>query len=462
MKQIEALKNKNLWKRLGIVLFWLLVWQGMQLAVANSILLAGPVQVARYLGSHILKADFWQVVWLSVMRVGLGFLLAFFTGILLGAVSFRFSFLKELLAPIIGIFKSIPVASFVVLLLIWFGSKKLSFCCSFLVAFPNVYESILTGLAQLDGKRREMMEVYQVSFPKKVMYLYIPAVFPYLINSCKTCLGMSMKSGVAAEVIGTPDFSIGERIYMAKISLDTPGVLGWTAVVIAVSFFLEKGFLWLLTRAGGKKWFLKGKRRAYDNSRQGGDDVLSIENVSKRYGDDIVLSDFCLQCRQGEIYCLMGMSGIGKTTLLKILAGVEEFDQGRISPRKGGTAMVFQESRLIDTLSAVENVMVTAGKSSGVTREQAGRELNRLLPKESLEKPVSQLSGGMRRRVEIVRAVMAGGSLLLFDEPFNGLDEENKEKTMAYIREKRKGKTIIISTHSREECRQLHGVLVDL
>ena len=462
MKQTEVLKKKNLWKRLGIILFWLFIWQGIQLAVANSVLLAGPVQVARYLGFHILKADFWQVVLLSVMRISLGFLLAFFTGILLGAVSFRFPFIKELLAPIIAMFKSIPVASFVVLLLIWFGSGKLSYFCSFLVAFPNVYESILTGLAHLDGKRKEMMEVYQVSFPKKVMYLYVPAVFPYLTNSCKTCIGMSMKSGVAAEVIGTPEFSIGERIYMAKIYLDTPGVLGWTVVVIAISFLLERGFLWLLAKAGRAKWFLKGNGQAYDNSRQERNMVFSMEGVSKTYGTHTVLADFNLQCTQGEIYWIAGTSGIGKTTLLKIMAGAESFQDGKISTWNQGKAMVFQECRLNDALSAIENVMLTAGRYGNLTKETAKKELLRLLPEDSLNKPVSQLSGGMRRRVELVRAVTAGGKLLLLDEPFSGLDKENRDKAMAYIRENKEGKIIMITTHSREESLKLDGILVVL
>ncbi|MCM1161116.1 MAG: ATP-binding cassette domain-containing protein [Roseburia sp.] len=462
MKQTKVLNKKHLWRKLGIILFWLFIWQGMQLVVANPILLAGPLQVAQYLCIHILRADFWQVVLLSVMRIGMGFLLAFFMGILLGAVSFRFPFIKELLAPVIGTLKAIPVASFVVLLLIWFGSGKLSYFCSFLVAFPNVYESILTGLAHLDDKRQEMLEVYQVSFPKKVVYLYMPAVFPYLINSCKTCIGMSMKSGVAAEVIGTPEFSIGERIYMAKIYLDTPGVLGWTLVVIAISFLLEKGFLWLLAKAGKAKWFLKGKRQAYDNSRQEKSIAFTVEGVSKSYGSHTVLEDFNLQCTQGEIYCITGPSGIGKTTLLKILAGTEGFGGGRLSPWNQGNAMVFQECRLSDDLSAIENVMLTAGRYGNLTRETAKKELLKLLPEDSLNKPVSQLSGGMRRRVELVRAVAAGGKRLLLDEPFSGLDEENKEKAMAYIRERKEGKIVIITTHSKEECLKLGGVLVVL
>lgn len=479
MKQKEALKKT------GIIIFWLLVWQGAQLAVANEVLLADPVQVVKYLASQIGKAEFWQVILSSVTRIGLGFLLAFFAGIFLGAVSYRVSFIRELLSPVISVFKSIPVASFVVLILIWFGSNELSFLCSFLVAFPNVYESILTGLCHVDKDMKELMEVYQVPFFKKVMYLYVPAAYPYLINSCKTCLGMSMKSGVAAEVIGTPEFSIGERIYMSKIYLDTPGVLGWTIVLIAVSFLLEKGFLWLLYKLGNVKPFLKGGKAAYDRNSINHTEKepwLIIEGVSKSYGSHEILNNFQLTCQLATTYCIMGPSGIGKTTLLKILAGLESMDAGKIyvtNSQKAQenllyvegrrekkhllkTAMVFQNSRLNDKLSAIDNVMLTTRKESAITRKQAEKELLRLLPKECLNKPVSQLSGGMRRRVEIVRAMNTADRLVLLDEPFTGLDKENKEKAIAYIQEKREGKTILVSVHSGKECEMLNGVLVDI
>lgn len=485
MKQTEATKKKNVCKKAGIILFWLFVWQLAQLAVANEVLLAGPMQVIKYLASQIGKKEFWQVILSSVMRIGLGFFLAFFTGIVLGAVSHRYSFVKELLEPVISVFKSIPVASFVVLILIWFGSKQLSFFCSFLVAFPNVYESILTGLAHVDREMKELMDVYQVHCSKKIMYLYVPAIFPYLTNSLRTCLGMSMKSGVAAEVIGTPEFSIGERIYMSKVYLDTSGILGWTIVLITVSFLLEKGILWVFFKFGELKPFLKGGKVAYDKNKKKQPEAkpwLFIDKVSKSYGKHQILKDFELTCQLATTYCIKGPSGIGKTTLLKILAGLEPVDAGKIyfvnsqkkpeyheseqgkkdKKYKLKAAMVFQNSRLNERLSAVDNVMLTAESGGSLTRNMAEKELVRLLPKDCINMPVSQLSGGMRRRVEIVRAMNAECQLVLLDEPFMGLDKENKEKAAAYIQEKRAEKTIFVSVHSEEECRMLHGILVEI
>ena len=143
--------------------------------------------------------------------------------------------------------KSIPVASFVVLALIWLGgSANLSVFVSFVVVFPMVYLSSLSGLRSTEGKLLEMARVFRVRPMKKVRYIYFPAVYPYLMNCFRTALGMAWKSGVAAELIGQPRHTVGGNLYQAKIFLDTPGVFAWTFTVILVSFCFEKLMLWLL------------------------------------------------------------------------------------------------------------------------------------------------------------------------------------------------------------------------
>ena len=189
------------------------------------------------------EADFLRTIFGSACRIGLGFFAALFCGVLLGTCSYRYGWPEEFFAPVITALKSVPVASFVVLLLIWAGSGSLSFFISFLIVFPNVYVNTIAGLKSADRRLLEMAKVFGVSGFNRVCFLYRPALMPYLRSCVKVSLGMSWKSGVAAEVIGLPADSLGERIYMSKIYLDTAGLFAWTLMVILLSFFFEKAVL---------------------------------------------------------------------------------------------------------------------------------------------------------------------------------------------------------------------------
>lgn len=192
---------------------------------------------------------------------------------------------------------------------------------------------------------------------------------------------------------------------------------------------------------------------------------LCIEHLSKRYGDMTVLEDLCLTLNQEVCYGLMAPSGSGKTTFFRILMGLEEADSGRIFTR-GGTAWplkispVFQEDRLCPSFSPLENVqMVLREKWQEKELVQA---MTRLLPKECLGRPVSTLSGGMKRRTAILRAVLAPSHMLLMDEPFTGLDEALKLEVIRYILENRRGRFLLITTHQEEDIRLLGGVRLSL
>ncbi|MCM1123010.1 MAG: ABC transporter permease subunit, partial [Eubacterium sp.] len=233
-------------KKAVIILFWLIVWQIAALCIDNPILLVGPAQVLTVFGQNVVQPDFIRIVLSSFTRIGLGFFLALFVGMLLGAVSYRFPVVEDLLSPVVQTVKSIPVASFVVLLLIWFGSRRLSFFISFLIVFPNVYVNMIAGLKSADNGLLEMAKVFHIGRGKRFFYIYRPAMMPYLNSCLKISLGMSWKSGVAAEVIGLPGYSMGERLYMSKIYLDTAGLFAWTLTVILVSFLFEKAVLWIV------------------------------------------------------------------------------------------------------------------------------------------------------------------------------------------------------------------------
>ncbi len=245
--------GKSGWlRKAGIICFWLILWQLISAAVHNSIVLVGPVEVLKALALQIPTLEFWRTIALSFGKITFGFFCAFLAGLAAGSAASRLSFIRELLEPVIVLIKSVPVASFVILALIWIGSKNLSVFISFLVVFPIIYVNTISGIMSADLNLLEMARVFHMTTWKKIRYIYWPALMPYLISGIKVALGMGLKSGIAAEVIGVPSHSIGEKLYMAKIYLSTADLFAWTLVIIVISGLFEMGILFLLKKLEAK------------------------------------------------------------------------------------------------------------------------------------------------------------------------------------------------------------------
>ena len=180
---------------------------------------------------------------------------------------------------------------------------------------------------------------------------------------------------------------------------------------------------------------------------------IVVRNLKKRYGELTVLDGFCAVFPAGEITCIMGRSGCGKTTLLRLLLGLERPDDGEITGLPARMSAVFQEDRLCEELSAYGNVRLVAPKRTDEEIRAALAAL--LLDDEAQKKPVSELSGGMRRRVAIARALLAEGELILMDEPFKGLDDGTREVVIAYVGAMVAGRTVILVTHEEEDAAAL-------
>lgn len=454
-------KKNNLIKKIGIVLFWILIWQILTACVGNKILLAGPLDTVTAWVANVREEDFIRTCFYSVGRIGLGVLLGFMLGGILGCLGYKFRLLREILSPFMTFLKSVPVAAFAVLLLIWWGAKGLSVAVVLIVVLPLVYTNMVQGLLAADLKMLEMAKVFRVPLRKRFFYIYRPALRPFMDSCLKIALGMSWKSGVAAEVIGTPEFSIGEQMYMSKIYLDTAGLFAWTITLIFLSFLFEKIGLYLwnclcVWKPGHKRVQRKREVLWQTEGRE-----LQLENISKAYGNKKVLENINKTLEPGTIYCLMAPSGAGKTTLLRILAGIEQSDSGKVSHTEGQEGkkictISFQEDRLAEDISATENVMLVLENG----REKEIREqLLQVLPEDSLKQPCSTLSGGMKRRVSLVRAVVADGELILLDEPFAGLDEANKKKAATYLLENQRGRTVVVATHDETDVDLLGATL---
>ena len=222
------------------VIFWLLVWEVAARWVDNTIFLASPLAALKRLSQLVLEMDFWHSVLFSVGHILLGFAFSAVLGIALAALSYRFRLVRDLLSPVTATVKSVPVASFVILVLLWLPSRQLSIVISVLIGFPVIYANVLTGLDSTDPKLIEMAKVFRVPFWKQLRAIYLYEVLPFLRSGLSVAIGLCWKSGVAAEVIGVPKGSIGEKLYQSKIYLETADLFCWTLVIVLLSIGCEK------------------------------------------------------------------------------------------------------------------------------------------------------------------------------------------------------------------------------
>ena len=246
----DSKKKKKM--RLWAVIFWLLIWEVASVVIGQEILLVSPVDVLIRLGELIITAEFWQSVGFSIAKIASGFLLALILGTAAAALASRYKRFAELLEPFMQTIKAIPVASFVILVLIWISSANLSIVISFLMVFPIIYTNMYEGISNMDRQLLEMADVFGMKGKERFKYIYISQVLPFFRSACSVTLGMCWKAGVAAEVIGLPDRTIGENLYEAKIFLDTASLFAWTVVIICVSVLFEKIFMGLVNKGASR------------------------------------------------------------------------------------------------------------------------------------------------------------------------------------------------------------------
>lgn len=435
-------KGKIYVKKFIILLFWLGVWQILAMGVDNVLLVVTPLQALRALLIQAGQAEFWRSAFGSMWRIALGFLLGAVLALFLAAVSYRYKITEEVLRPFMVFCKAVPVAVFAVLILIWWGSSMLAVAICFLVVFPNIYLNTLEGLKSADRGLLEMAEVFRLPYGTRFFYIYRPALKPFLLSAFQLSLGMCWKSGVAAEVIGTPDHSIGGALYLAKIYLDTADLFAWTVVIVVLSVLFEKiifcgievFFRW---EPACKRPPMPQKIAARERR------TLCVWNLGKSFHDQWIFRHVDHEFLGGEPYVLDTPSGSGKTTFFRCLCGLERPEEGGVSGIDTFSVQ-FQEDRLCEDYSVVKNLEMVLGDAA-----QAREILVQLLPEEALEQPCRELSGGMKRRVSLVRAMEAGAQCVLLDEPFTGLDEENRKKAEAYIRQKAGERILMLATHIR-------------
>ncbi len=237
--------NKNrLFLNLFILAFWVLIWHFISIAVSSAILLPSPTVVLTALLEKIFVKHFWGTVLNSLAKIMLGLIIATASGILLAVASNASGTFYLFISPLISVIKAVPVASFTIIALVWVKSAYLSILASFLMVLPIVYFSIYEGVKSVDKLLLEMAQVFKVKKYSLIVKIYVPQIMPHFISAVSVSFGLAWKSGVAAEVIGLPNNSIGINLYNAKVYLETADLFAWTIVIVllsvAMEFFLAK------------------------------------------------------------------------------------------------------------------------------------------------------------------------------------------------------------------------------
>lgn len=478
--------------RAWALVVWVALWQLASVLADSALLVPSPLEVLVCFHDLAFTPDFWSRVGFTLVRIAEGFALGVAIGSACSACAMACRAAGELMAPAMALAKSVPVACFVVLALIWAGASELSVVVSVLVVAPIVYENLCDGLRSVDGRLLEMARLFRVPLFRKVRLIYIPHAMPFLRSACASSLGMAWKAGVAAEIIAIPAGSMGEALYGAKIYFDTTGLFAWTFAVVCLSVLFERVFVWILGRARG---MLERTALARDD-RHGGDSAaaseagalpsvamrargrdafegippssgcISYRDVSKSFSGVEAFSHVSFTAQSGKAVCLMAPSGFGKTTLLRMAAGLEHPDEGTVACEgfEGGCPLVsmsFQEDRLIEHADALENASI-ALRHASARKDDARALLEELGVGGCIGRPVRLCSGGQRRRIALARALLAPHGVLLLDEPFSGLDDASRERAACIVRRLEGRSAVIVATHDERDARLLDASVIGI
>ncbi len=231
---------KKVLRYFSVAAIWIALWQIVSMAVGQELLFPSPLAVTLRLGAFIVTPSFYKTVGISLLRVLIGMLCGIVIGIAGGVVSACSRSAHDLFAPMLAVIKSTPVASFIILLVLWLSRDTTPTVIAAIMVLPVVWANIEAGLRETDRALIEMSKMYGMSGKKRVTNIYIPSVYPYFLSSMRSSLGMAWKAGIAAEVLLQPLISIGKQIFESKYMLETVDLFAWTVVVIILSVIIEK------------------------------------------------------------------------------------------------------------------------------------------------------------------------------------------------------------------------------
>lgn len=458
-------------------LFWLAIWQAATWLTASKLLLPGPADALLALGGLIRTKKFYMDIGWTAARCIIAMALSFAAGIPAAALSYKSDTARSILSLPVGFFKAVPVMAIIIYVILLAQSDWVAVIVCFFMCFPIVYTNILEGLDAMPSEYLEVGNVYGLSRLERAKYIYAPGLLPQMKAAIGLTAGLSWKAVVAAEVLSIPKYSLGYEMINAKYYLETANLFAYIFVIVVMSMAFEKVINLGLRHIEWKGYEgSKLKRRSSDRTAKTKKaeapcpavvNTLTAENIVKTFETKSVLDDVNLIFEAGKVTAIMGPSGQGKTTLARIISGLEKADSGKIliggleageESRVSRTAFLFQEDRLLPWLNIYDNIAIGGGDSEGIKELAEQLEIGT-----ELWKLPAELSGGQRHRAALARTFAADAPLMILDEPFRGLDDALKDRIIDRMWERvTTGKTVILITHSAEDAGTLADKILEL
>ena len=244
---------KNIGRTLLVAAFWLGVWALAAHRFGKPLLFPSPLSVLKTLWELLKTKQFYIVTGTSLANILFGTLSAILCACILALVTARIRFVRELIYPIMAVVKATPVASFIILMLLFLGPVKVPAFITFLIVLPIVWTNLDEGINNIDPQLAEVAKIYRFSLIKRIRVLILPSIKPYFLSACKTSIGLAWKAGVAAEIIAMPKDTIGTMIGEAKLYIMSAEMFAWTLTVVLLSLAIEFGVSYLFAKFDGNK-----------------------------------------------------------------------------------------------------------------------------------------------------------------------------------------------------------------
>ncbi len=418
------------------ILFLGMVWEFIAYQIGYPAIFPSLVDLLKETARLIFSANFLLEITFTILRGVTGIVIAFVLAFLLATIAAFSSFWKLFLHPIIVVSRSIPVISLVLIALLWFSPTQLPVFIAMVTMFPILYQNVLTGLEQTDKRYLEMATVFGKSKSNQYFKIYLPTAKSVIYAGIKTAMGFGWRAIIIGEVLAQPIHGIGTAMKQAQAYINVSELIAWTVIAVGISYLFEF-IIGQIQKIKVEKHILRSNEYAYSINSQFADLInIKLVNVDKKFNDQLVLNSINTSFNSKSITCIKGASGIGKTTLLRLIAGLEKPDAGKIKKSQNlRVGYSFQDVRLLPWMTVAENIAYVFPTQTH--KQEISNLVFYLLETMELtdhaHRYPTELSGGQLQRVGLARALASRPNVLLLDEPLTGLDNELKIKVSEFL-----------------------------